>query len=376
MTRIEPGPGLDPPPAFGPLARRLDPLLAAEDTNVLYRAFRIRRTVHRRGTWQQFLENMRTGHFNPLAPGTVRVVFPVVCTVLSLVMFPFVGWKAPILFGTLLAIVAVVALTKNETGALPRRVGSIFGNRKAAHPARFDVWMLGRPAGEIIEAIYLESSEGNLRVASIVILGTALLIARETFKAESAGSPAHVFFLFALGVMAFEAVLILHHVVGAIIIGNLNAFLNHWYLQADFRRYARKSVRRAGEGCLASVSIMVILVAFLPLVGGLVVLVLIGLNRNPALSALIREFFTGLGGWNTSSILLLLTAGGLEASRSNSIRQHVRLFGHMKRRAEFLYHAYMSVVASKDPDGLRWALETYGEPLEAMPPKLKSPLRT
>ncbi|MBX3729377.1 MAG: hypothetical protein KF858_09350 [Candidatus Sumerlaeia bacterium] len=46
LGRIQPGPETTLPPAFSPFWRRLDPLLAEEDTNCVFEAYRRRRELH------------------------------------------------------------------------------------------------------------------------------------------------------------------------------------------------------------------------------------------------------------------------------------------------------------------------------------------
>lgn len=141
------------PPAFPAWMRDRDPMLAAEDTNGLFQAFRLRRAG--REINLPYLPDPAIMALCSLA-GLVaisdwRIVVVMATTVLVSLLAWFVALNRRVRAGERLPL----RLTQIFSSAAPRQLGGSLGR---------DLWLLPLAGSEVAEAIYLEQREGGIRM--------------------------------------------------------------------------------------------------------------------------------------------------------------------------------------------------------------------
>lgn len=158
------------PPAFPEWMRRADPILAREDTNTLFQAFRELRL--RRQGW------MARWNVAPLGVALALAVL------FALVPFGYAFWIA----------VAGAAAYRRFRGyfasrqtRLPDRVTALFRSQSLARSVAVDIWLCPEVGSEVLEAVYLERRELNLLAFKTVsiLVGVVTLGAFTLFHIHS-----------------------------------------------------------------------------------------------------------------------------------------------------------------------------------------------
>lgn len=164
----------DPPPAFPPWMVEADPRLAAQDTNGLYLALRRRRLLYPRGrTWAEWWQRQRG-----VPPWAVLLAFfgalwtvavPLYEVMGALVVIPL----AVILMAGLHFIAPLFNARENliDVGHSGRLAPTWF--QALDHPqspdyarAMFLAWSVGARGRDVVEAVYLDVRERDLRAAT------------------------------------------------------------------------------------------------------------------------------------------------------------------------------------------------------------------
>ena len=157
-----------PAPAFPDRLRAQDPILAREDTNGLFQAFRARRLrggkvmVYLRDNWEGLLTTF----------GALIYVY----LSFNRITNPMVG--VGIMWGMVFLRGALATARARSTGLMPRRIGEFFGlkmiGRLGALPR--DLWLIPVSGAEVAVALYLEHRETIILrgAGSMVLSGTML----------------------------------------------------------------------------------------------------------------------------------------------------------------------------------------------------------
>lgn len=170
-----------PRPAFPRWLRRIDPLLAAEDTNTLYQAFRERR---QRRSWMARIADARS-EFMIVGFATGGLVL----LVYVLARFGCLACLAALV--PIIAFLAIASATRHrriQSRRLPNSVSGVFSLRGFHEQAAIDLWLTGSGGREIVEAIYLEQRQANWPVGMLYNLGIALLLTGLLMRHPYAGT--------------------------------------------------------------------------------------------------------------------------------------------------------------------------------------------
>lgn len=162
-------------PLFPDWLRRLDPLLAAEDTNPLFEAIRLH---ERRRRWELAAGAEQVGELaariGMLATRLVAVVVLLVVTVATVGLTR--RW--------LLQIARDLARPHRLAASLvPARVDRIFGGNCFTEKVAVDLWLTGLTGREVLEALYLERRSEWVRTLVVIwtliglVLGVGAVVA-------------------------------------------------------------------------------------------------------------------------------------------------------------------------------------------------------
>jgi hypothetical protein len=341
-------------PAFSAKERARDPVLVAEETNGLFQAFRRRRRVYGRESGSlggRLLLRMRRNWWaTALLAVTVALTPPLVW---------FLGPELLILvaFPAAVAIVFIVAPPGRLEASIPPYLFRSFQIGSKARTLATDLWMLGYPAEEVTEALYLEMRESQrgtqefalgLAVLMYLILAGLLLY----FCSWSC-------VLFLASVALLLKVLLQWGEVSLIDMSlqQINRLYDRWMAALDFGGYVRSQISD-----LAVAAAWILIIGFCG-VGGLIAM--IAFFDSFDVSQWIPNSLWPHLGWTITAVVTLIAAWITQAWSRRSRGRLPGLYAHVQRRACFLYNAYMASVVLADPDGLAWARATHGAPLPA-----------
>lgn len=167
---------MDEKPAFSDLLRRLDPTLGVAEAVPVYQAFRLRRTVHAKGSLMRRLKALRPN------VGPMAVVGAVLGTILAVGAILVLGCLAI----PLVAVVAVVASTafrgkRRTEHVLPRGTGAVFAPGGFLQDAAIDLWLAGVGGRDVLLAMYAERREGRGIAGALFLLGLYVCFAVSYF---------------------------------------------------------------------------------------------------------------------------------------------------------------------------------------------------
>ncbi|MBX3729378.1 MAG: hypothetical protein KF858_09355 [Candidatus Sumerlaeia bacterium] len=354
MARVEYGPQMELLPAFSEKARARDPVLAAEETNGLFQAFRRRRRVYGRQSGSfgdRLLYRMRRNWWATALLAVTVVLTPPLVWFLGPEFLMLAGFPAAV------AVVFIVAPPGRLEANIPPYLFRSFQIGSKARTLATDLWMLGCPAEEITEALYLEMRESHrgtqefafgLAVLMYLILAGLLLY----FCSWSC-----VFFLAAM-VLLLRA--LLHWGEVSLIdmtLQQINRLYDRWMAALDFGGYVRSQISD-----LAVAAAWILIIGFCG-VGGLIAM--IAFLDSFDVSRWIPSWLWPHLSWTIAAVVTLIAAWITRAWTRRSQGRLPGLYSHVQRRACFLYNAYMASVVLADPDGLAWARATHGGPIPA-----------
>ncbi len=173
-------------PAFSELERRLDPSLAAADTNALFEAFRRRRKVHRRGLfdWRATVHSAKS-LLDP-SQGAGSVVLVLAGMFVGIVVSQLTGWSIFFYVGLAAGWGAGALLRSGRTEVvdtvirLPNRLSGVLGVGRGKNRGETDIWMTGASGEDVMEALYLEGRESSL-VATGILFGVLAVAATAVY---------------------------------------------------------------------------------------------------------------------------------------------------------------------------------------------------
>ncbi|CAN5284594.1 hypothetical protein BH09SUM1_BH09SUM1_15580 [soil metagenome] len=352
-------------PAFPAWVRRLDPNLAAEDTNEIFRAFRLRRTEHGRRRWRMF--NMRG---RGVSPGYV-----IGCALIVLVTLP--AFYTCSCFALFIPIVGMAILTKKYSSAaikgdyLPPRVSQVFQRSGFFENAAIDLWMTGASGQTVAEAIYLEHREAFLQ---------KLLVSLAIFTVFSIGIYETILYL-AHAPLPIHAQIVLPFWLYMLYRSGLYGFASHsgitraQHLDDQFEYWKGSSPAGAmiGRGLVRAVIGMAVFVSL-----GLIFWAMIAINEfimpaAPNIPPLLKQFHAARWFYYAAGILAALSGVFYLAQVivQNIIVPKVQ---PSLMRAQAAYQIFMAGKVSGDPEGEAWARWRYAaDELIAFPTLNKPP---
>ncbi len=193
-------PDTDLPPAFPQWLRQWDPILAEEDENPLFEAFRRRRLVYPPPLARRIWTRIRL----PMLEGAVNA-FILLLAFYTAVALPPV-WILPVIG---LALAAGYATrTFGEQSAPPRslveRIAPVLGHTGNPSQVLYDIALSGASAREMFTALYLERREEHWRREVLAVaIGTGAVIVVYSFMGEPF-SPRGAAILIGVGLMAWK----------------------------------------------------------------------------------------------------------------------------------------------------------------------------
>jgi hypothetical protein len=176
------------PPAFPELLKRMFPTLRAEETNMLFQAFRERRLRRRKGRIG--------GWFPSISIGKKMAVIIVLGAFAYALIMSIPVWNSGVFyafsFAPMVALVSDMILAhrfkKHKPSTLPYYLHEVFGEVTSADSAALDLWLAGVMAREVIEVMYLELFSTSWRPVSLAFaVGVIVVPALLLREAESFG---------------------------------------------------------------------------------------------------------------------------------------------------------------------------------------------
>lgn len=161
--------------AFPNWLRKLDPLLAAEDTNHLFQAFRARRLEYGPKGWRRYFSKSHLkGSLLPALIGTAIVLTGIIAFfTLGCCALLFIMAVAPLIYRK-------ISKRRITEAFLPMRLAGVFHQGGFHEQAAIDIWLTGASGQEVAEAIYLERRENSCRLIAGVMVA-AWIIGIATF---------------------------------------------------------------------------------------------------------------------------------------------------------------------------------------------------
>jgi hypothetical protein len=163
------------PPAFPEWLKRMFPTLRAEETNMLFQAFRERR-LRTRGGWLKRRipsASMRVAVGLVIAAGVVVLGWWALSTMSRIKLMILLG--PMMMIGGVLDMLRRSQLNRPDRATMPMYLHEVFGVRTFASDAAIDVYMTGASARDVIEAIYLELYSQSWR--TLIAIAGALFTA-------------------------------------------------------------------------------------------------------------------------------------------------------------------------------------------------------
>jgi len=308
----------------------MDPLLAAEDSNPLYEAFRRRRRLYRRPWWNSLRPSSWAGTRWLRAPAAVFLF--------ALLIFSGVGCILLLVAAPVFAIARQrIQRRVRAARGLPKTLNSVFSFRGVHADAATDIWMTGCSGRTVAEALYLEAVERDWKVQACypVLIGVVLVVVcSAVYPVFSSGG---LILLAANAAFTWQMILLVtvgvrHHAI----IRSVHDRLTAWEAEDFVRSSAVEGVKSAGV-------MVVIIMAILGVsVGGFFLLV--------------WEYDTGrLTGPLLAATALVANAGLLALARRFASRRMAGLIETTLRRADYAWQRFMMTTVLEDPDGGRWA---------------------
>ncbi|MDK2970979.1 MAG: hypothetical protein PWP23_734 [Candidatus Sumerlaeota bacterium] len=368
----------DSPPLkkrFPAWVRRKDPLLAAEDTNALYLAMeqlRVSRRKRRKFFQSAPAPNQGTEAWVTLGYVLLSLVL-VVATLLTLGLTR--RWLDKV-------NKEMTKPRKASWTTIPSRIAAIFGGMQYCEAAALDLWMTGLTASEITEAHYLEIRrdwlvglivsiavyvvisgflctmvyvEADLPVAWLLLAIAALLYLGDAFfRVAGAGLKTQDVFLDSTSFMWFSAA--------------------KPYLQEEPEAPKLPWRERIRNSCLELVKIVAALVVLGAIVG-----VCIFVFRLVAYAVGTVESVISLSvvlPWLALAAVVLIGVvvrrRAAKPPTSEQLEKKAKQAEERRQRLAYTFNLYMSVVVMRDPDGERWARETFPRGYELAHPPMKN----
>jgi hypothetical protein len=328
----------DLPPAFGRLARWLDPVLAAEDTNIYFKLFRQRR-CRRRG-----LKPPPSG--NSLSRDVVLAIvfFTALVTLVMVLNFGWIGLAIPP------AVVALVwfgrATSAGATDHLPLRLGDVFAPGGTARLAATDLYLSGMTGREAVEAVYLESREHSLLATTVilavlfsVVAAIYLNVQHEHWSWKDTTTLA-VLAVFALSLVFAQQVAHASTMRQRLVVSVVAAW---WGEAKPARDFLRETVGNL-LGLVLLVLVAVSVVAIVEFIEDAEA------GSNAVLGLLMDNLLYVLANMIILMLLVPIVAFTLLAPR-----RHARKTRAALARADLAFARFMAVSVFNDPDGHAWA---------------------
>ncbi len=364
------------PPAFSIDERAALPLLAREDENPIFDAFRRRRRVHSR-RFRLPMPNLGSTTY------TARVARAVIGAVGALFIFGFTFAYGVLLIGALLAailagIVAALATTltaivfmmagrlalrlKATRRRIPRWCSDVFSASGTQNDLVLDLWMTGAGGGRIMEAMFLDSMEGFRRHwrsewISMILLGVVIIVVLHQMELRVSA----LVFAASLAGMAWMARDVPWWGKANMVRARIRMLVTDWDIAAG----GNSAGRTAGRGILLGLGYTAL--TFFGLILFVATLIGVGftmnfLERAPWWPLQPWEFFPIAG-----SMAVVCFGIASRLLMPAMLRREQRLLLHEFTRADAAFDAYVRTILIKD-DGLT----TSPEPLtsnEDTPPK-------
>lgn len=373
------------PPAFGPLERRLDPALAAEDANPLFEAFRARRRLHGAPGFAGLLSlrtlRLRVAALSPLA----WVAFAAILVGANVA--GGIWGRRSLYFVMILAWVAAMFMratsrssAEHGTVRLPARLAAILlaqGGRGTR--GETDLWMTGAGGSTLAQALYLEIRERSLATTAIIAELVALFAIAAYWKTAPDFRPSGILLSASVLWFAWKVAQLIFAAGAAGTWTRVEAIAQRWHALAvpltlpvaidrisdtisAFAAAVRDSHARRTI-LLAAVRIVgkpvLLLAAVVAVLAGIVYLA----ENSPTLGgAPLAALFDAINavrnaaGWELLvAVLVLLSAIATGKAAAKDDTQAAKARERAMRNFERSYNLYMAKVIHGDPDALAWA---------------------
>lgn len=343
-------------PQFRPWMRRLDPMLAQEDSNAIYNAFRAWREEHTRGLWGRMSRTFRT---NPLF--ILYAIGAVMGFVLVVALVAFVGCLGFILLAVVGVAVSALLSKMRKTGALPRTVAGLFSggiHSEAVH----DLWLTGITGRELMMAMYLERRRQSFAVSLILsLLLTAMVVIPYIGVNLSESRGPHPMQFLCFGMVAWFLVeVFLSSWTGGMTqaASKMRATLDLWRSSTAVGHVAREIGRQLFD--LMKVG-LVLFVIYIVLFGCVLLVTFLAEHV-----AMVKQFLglPVIKDWVFEwifSLFLLVLALPLHLRRRPTLRKNLAAIEEHLRHADFAFDYRVAGELVNDPDGRDWACWRHGE---------------
>ena len=377
----------DLPAAFPEWLKRRYPTLRAEETNVLFQAFRRRRVIYH--------PSLRARLRNSFDPRVWGVAGSIAAVVITVVLSPFLFGRAGIVVVTLFSVlfwplvigVGVLMFSmrnarrkKGDAPFLPARLGSVFGEDGYQLHAAIDVWMTGCTGREVAEAIFLENYERWFRGFAYAAFGLVLVPSAMVlyFARKDCGWPEWLVPVFGCAsAWSLWSLMLaqLHDVQGT---RQLEKRYSYWKSRSAIAGAIGEFGRLVGENIVQSVVSAAIMAGFLA-VGGLCIYLTVD-DFSPLRHTRLRAFLVGHPGASLFTLGFLLFGAFCQVMRLAWARKFVARYERALGDAEYPFALLMTSVVLGDPEGEAWARWRYGKvptlppvPLRPPPPPMPPP---
>jgi hypothetical protein len=360
----------DSPPLkkrFPAWVRRMDPLLAAEDTNALYLAMehlRVSRRKRRRFLQGDPVPKQGTEAWVVLGYVLLSVVL-VMATLLTLGLTR--RWLKKVSS-------ELAKPRKASWTTIPSRIGAIFGGMQYCEMAALDLWMTGLPASDIAEANYLEQRRdwlAGLIVSVGVYVGISGFLC--TMLYVESGAPSYWL------VLAIAALLYLGDAIFRVAgagLGTPDAILGAtsfmWFsaakpfLQEEPEAPKLPWRERIRDAFLELVKLVAALVVLAVIVGGCVLVFRLVAYAVGAIGSVIS--LPVVLPWFALAMVVLIGVGvrrkAAKPPTAEELEKKAKEEEERRHQMAYTFNLYMAVVVMRDPDGERWAREAFPQGYE------------
>ncbi|MDK2971292.1 MAG: hypothetical protein PWP23_1047 [Candidatus Sumerlaeota bacterium] len=328
--------------------RRLDPILAAEDSNALFMAFRLRRTEHARSL-RTLLR--RRGSIPPMqifmALGLVGAV---------IVLFRLVSCCAiPIVAGLAALFARSFQRTRIVGGRLPARLSSVFSTSGYMEEAAIDLWLAGAKGREVLEAIYLERREASkFGATGIVLLLSVLGFGLYLYVAHPWHIGGYVIFASLTCLVAQLVPFTLVSGISSVRTNSLEPRLAAWQAESAWDAGLKAGLRRAG------LAVLTIIATFLSIwVLTFVIVLLVRTFSSPFKEVPLPAFLSGYAVEFTIALSFGVIALVLKALQGTLRRRFLHRLERTLAEADYAFDRFMAAVVVGDPVGADWARWVY-----------------